>query len=170
MNVHMQDLLSKEKSQTIAAALDVAPLLKGRRDVAAEGPLDVRLTARGEGGLVLVEGELNADLELNCSRCLTPLHRHLTVPFDEQFKPASSAESDEEEEDSVSVEGDRLDLQPYVEEAFLLELPFAPLCSDACKGLCPQCGNDLNANECGCSRERIDPRMAALKDLFKEDK
>jgi uncharacterized protein len=55
-----------------------------------------------------------------------------------------------------------------VEEALQLFMPFAPLCSNDCKGLCQTCGQNLNEHKCSCSNEKIDVRFAALKDLFKE--
>ena len=60
-----------------------------------------------------------------------------------------------------------LDPEPLVRDAIALELPFAPLCSPTCLGLCPRCGGDRNRSECTCS-EDIDPRWAALE-RFRED-
>ena len=60
-----------------------------------------------------------------------------------------------------------LDPEPLVRDAIALELPFAPLCSPTCRGLCPRCGGDRNLGECSCT-EAIDPRWAALE-RFRED-
>lgn len=73
----------------------------------------------------------------------------------------------EEDDDIIYVDEDQFDLKLYAEEAFLLNLPFIPLCSDTCKGLCPTCGHELNEGDCGCDNEVIDPRLAGLKDFFK---
>ncbi|EXX84643.1 hypothetical protein BG53_08380 [Paenibacillus darwinianus] len=170
MNIHMQELIAKGMTRSFHTSLDVAPLLKDRPDVLRSSPLAVALEARGEEGAVRVGGELSIELELACSRCLTPTTEKFVIPFHEFFRPASdNKEADEEEDEVIVVEGDSFDLLPFVEQAFLLYLPFAPLCGDACKGLCPQCGANLNEGECGCSRERLDPRMAALKDFFKQE-
>ncbi|CAM4250914.1 YceD family protein [Paenibacillus tarimensis] len=167
MNIHMQETL-KGKTHTFDTELDVSSLVDGRRDVIRSSPLKVRLEARSESGAVQVEGGLDIDLEMSCSRCLKPTTAHIAVPFQEQFKPASAVTAAEVEEDEViPVDGEWLNLQPYVEQALLLELPFAPLCGEDCKGLCAECGSDLNEGECGCSREVIDPRLAGLKDFFK---
>ncbi|WP_314000422.1 DUF177 domain-containing protein [uncultured Paenibacillus sp.] len=169
MNIHMQELIAKGKTRSFHTSLDVAPLLKHRPDVLRSTPLAAALEARGEEGGVLVEGQLSVELELACSRCLTPATEKLEIPFREFFRSASDdKEQDEEEDEVIVVEGDSFDLLPYVEQAFLLYLPFAPLCDEDCNGLCPQCGANLNEGECGCSRERLDPRMAALKDFFKQ--
>ena len=52
-------------------------------------------------------------------------------------------------------------------EQFYLALPMKPLCRDACKGLCPHCGTNLNASSCDCAPAWQDPRLAALRELGK---
>jgi uncharacterized protein len=52
-----------------------------------------------------------------------------------------------------------------VREAVLLDLPLAPLCRPDCAGLCPECGADLNAGDCGHRPNATDPRWTALDDL-----
>ncbi|RIX51865.1 DUF177 domain-containing protein [Paenibacillus nanensis] len=171
MQFRMQEMMSKGLKATVQEKLDVSGLFKGRADVIAAGPLHVSLEVAGYEGFVTVSGELSIDLEMACSRCLEPTKEHTVIPIFEKFKPASEetkpASSDEDEE-YVEVEGDKLDLRPYLEEALLVFMPFAPLCSKDCKGLCQTCGENLNERTCGCKHERIDPRFEALKDLFKE--
>lgn len=171
MQFHMQEMMSKGLKATVQEKLDVSELFKGRADVIAAGPLHVSLDVAGHEGYVTVSGELSIDLELACSRCLEPTKEHTVIPFFEQFKPASAdAESADEDEDGeyVEVSGERLDLRPYLNEALLVFMPFAPLCGKDCKGLCQTCGENLNERTCGCKHEKIDPRFEALKDLFKE--
>lgn len=173
MQFHIQETMSKGLKTTINEQLDVSDLFKGRQDVYRTGPLHVSLQVTGHEAFIEVDGELAIDLELACSRCLEPVKDHTVIPFSEKFKPASSeVDSDEyteeEESDFVEVNADRLDLKPYVEEALLLFMPFAPLCSDDCKGLCQNCGQNLNEHKCGCDTEKVDVRFAVLKDLFKE--
>jgi uncharacterized protein len=116
----------------------------------------------------VVEGGLELDVELSCSRCLEPAREHLAIPFYEKFQTSAAYEEGPENEDIIPVKEDKVNLQPYVEESVLLYLPFVPLCTEDCKGLCPQCGSNLNEQACGCNHEVIDPRFAALKDLFKD--
>lgn len=61
--------------------------------------------------------------------------------------------------------GRTLDLTDQVRESLLLLLPRKPLCREACAGLCPACGADLNEGACGCVRSEGDPRMEVLRDL-----
>lgn len=166
MIIHLPELL-KGKSTSFRETFDVAALLKDRRDVLSAGPLSVRIDARGEEGLAVAEGELELDVEVPCARCLTTVREHLVIPFREAFKMSREPQTEEEEELFTAVPDENVDLKPYVDEAVLLDLPFAPLCKEACKGLCSQCGADLNEGECGCSRVSVDPRLAGLKDFFK---
>ncbi len=166
--------MAKGLKTTVKEELDLNDLFKGRSDVIHAGPLHVSIEVTGHDGYITAEGELSADLELACSRCLEPTKERTVIPFYEQFKPtekdfSDNEESDEDENDEfVEVAGDKLDLKPYLEESLLLFMPFAPLCDKDCKGLCQVCGQNLNEHTCSCKNEKIDPRFAALKDLFKE--
>ncbi len=66
--------------------------------------------------------------------------------------------------DVFPYDGEVVDLEPLIREHFVLAVPYAPLCKDDCKGLCPQCGIDRNAETCVCE-PLPDPRFAALKGL-----
>lgn len=173
MQFHIQEMMSKGLKATVDEQLDVSDLFKGRRDVIHAGPLQVSLEVIGYEGFITAEGELSVDLELACSRCLDPAKEHTVIPFFENFKPVSAYETneednEEEESDFIEVKAERLDLKPYVEEALLLFMPFAPLCRDDCKGLCQMCGQNLNEHICDCKSDPIDPRFAALNDFFKK--
>ena len=75
---------------------------------------------------------------------------------------------------AVSVDGHYLDskgkinLTETVVEFLLLELPSQFFCKDTCKGICPDCGVNLNHSECKCKSKAVDPRLGALADLLKE--
>jgi uncharacterized protein len=173
MQFHIQETMSKGLKLTIDEELNVSDLFKGRQDVYRTGPLHVALQVTGYESFIEVSGKLAIDFELACARCLDPVQEHTVIAFSEVFKRPSSKEdreddAEEEESDFIEVDGERLDLTPYVEEALQLFMPFAPLCRNDCKGLCPTCGQNLNEHKCDCSTDKIDIRFAALKDLFKE--
>ncbi|MBB3109350.1 uncharacterized protein FHS18_001402 [Paenibacillus phyllosphaerae] len=169
MEIHVQELASKGTKTPLRASLDTSWLKEVRKDVLSSGPLEVDLVTYGLAGTAHIEGQLSIDVELACSRCLEPVKETIVVPFHERFKPAASKHGAEDEE-VIVVEEDKVELDPLFEENMLLALPFTPMCSEDCKGLCHSCGSNLNESACGCSTERIDPRLAALKDLFKDNK
>ncbi|WP_240762491.1 YceD family protein [Paenibacillus thalictri] len=160
----------KGNTQHISEQLDVTDVLKERGDLLGFSPLNVQLTARYIADAAQVDGELEMDVEMPCSRCLKPVHEHLTIPFHEAFVK-KDAEHKEEDEDSdfILVEEDKVDLTEYLIQDMLLSLPFVPLCDEDCKGLCPVCGVDRNETPCECRQEKIDPRLAGLADFFKQE-
>jgi uncharacterized protein len=86
---------------------------------------------------------------------------------DQQVAAAAAEDGIEvvpEDLDLFPFDGERVDLEPLLREQFVLAVPYAPLCREDCKGLCPQCGVDRNAEACGCEKP-IDPRLLALKGL-----
>ncbi|MBW7473341.1 DUF177 domain-containing protein [Paenibacillus oenotherae] len=166
MEIHIQEMVSKGSRRSIRESLNADWLLEVRKDIIGVSPLEVDLTARGEEGIAYVEGELSIAVDIACSRCLDKTSERVVVPFAEKFKPAASRKQTNDEE-VIIVNEEPLDMEPFFEETMLLSLPFAPLCSEDCKGLCHTCGTNLNEQNCGCTKDEIDPRLAALKDLFK---
>jgi len=118
-----------------------------------------------------LEGSAKTELELPCSRCLEPFRMPVDVAFDLRYLPASEMSSEDEREthdedlDISYYRDDQIDLNELLREQFYLALPMKPLCEDGCKGLCPQCGTNLNTSTCACEPGWVDPRLAALKTL-----
>ncbi|MFZ6016051.1 MAG: YceD family protein [Nitrospirota bacterium] len=135
-------------------------------------PVMAQLRIQKIGLEVMVRGNLTADLQLQCSRCLKDFKRHISVPVDVVYHPVTELKGEEkyelnsEELDMGFYSGEELELLDLIKEQIMLNLPMKPLCSDSCKGICPQCGTDLNAGNCGCSTEDIDPRLEVLKRLL----
>jgi uncharacterized protein len=124
--------------------------------------LDVRLESVMEG--VLVSGTASAPVTGQCARCLDPLIDQLEVELLELFAYPDTATDETTDPDEVSRVVDGLvDLQPVVRDAVLLALPLAPLCSEDCLGLCPECGGKRAELGTDHWHERIDPRWTALK-------
>jgi uncharacterized protein len=65
---------------------------------------------------------------------------------------------------------EQIDLNELLREQFYLTLPMKPLCSEDCKGICPQCGTNRNTAPCDCSPQWEDPRLAGLKTLLEKRK
>lgn len=168
MEIHVRELAAKGTKSTFKLSLDTDWLKQVRKDALSASPLTADVTTWGEDGMAHVEGEIAVDIELACSRCLEPTSVHVSLPFHERFKLESTIDGSEPEE-VIPVDEDKLEIEPMLEEMMMLALPFVPLCSEDCKGLCHTCGTNLNERNCGCSNDRIDPRLAALKDLFKEN-
>lgn len=110
------------------------------------------------------EGEVN----FRCSRCITSFKKPIFGAFESQILTRKDKDI-EENYDGLYLEGDILDLTKSIEEAITLSLPMKVICNEECKGLCPDCGINLNSNNCNCSKEKIDPRLEKLKNFFETE-
>ena len=116
-----------------------------------------------------LEGTLKTTLELSCSRCLEPFQMPVDIDFDQRYMPQAEATSELEAEvpeddlETSYYRAEEIDLNDLIHEQFYLAMPMKPLCLDDCKGLCPQCGTNLNTGTCDCAPAWEDSRLAALK-------
>ena len=123
-----------------------------------------------------VTGRAITRLELDCGRCLEPFEVPVDANFELRYIPAAENTGEEEreiEEDDLTTAFYRegaLDVIDMLREQFTLAIPMKPLCAEACRGLCPECGANLNRTECGCTPKWEDPRLAALKGLLQPEK
>jgi uncharacterized protein len=123
-----------------------------------------------------VSGRAKTRLELVCGRCLEPFEVPVDTSFDLRYVPqeTNSGEGEREigEEDLVTAyyRDDALDVIDLLREQFQLTLPMKPLCSEECRGLCRECGANLNLTTCDCDPKWEDPRLAPLKGLLNRTK
>ena len=116
-------------------------------------------------------GNLATDVEVACARCLDPVRTHIDRSFDLLYRPlgvdrkGDEAAIHEPDTEIGYYAGEGLELEDVLREQVLLAVPIKLLCQEACKGLCPQCGRNLNRESCDCAVPQSDARWAALKDL-----
>jgi uncharacterized protein len=118
---------------------------------------------------VQLAGELIAAVSFDCDRCLKPLTIPVEQTFDLTYVPPVRTEEEKELGDDdllVAFYTDQvIDVDDLVREQIELAVPMSRLCSDKCRGLCPECGANLNEADCRCNPEDVDPRWAALTQL-----
>lgn len=143
------------------------------------GKADARLELYEGSPGVFARGSIKGHLEVACSRCVEPVIVSIADDVAVSYLPAAEVPDDDsapdDEEDEATVAEDDVDLYPYdgesidlsrlFRERLIMAVPFAPLCSETCKGLCTVCGANLNEGDCGCDRHVGDPRLAALRDI-----
>jgi uncharacterized protein len=116
-------------------------------------------------------GELSTRVEMRCARCLDPIERDIETKFDLLYRPLGSNPADDDASISEAeteigfYQGEGILLEDVLREQILLALPVKAVCREDCKGLCPQCGANLNAESCNCAAERSDPRWSALQGI-----
>jgi len=134
-------------------------------------PLTINGRIKRSGAEVIVSGNITGNLFINCDRCLKPLVTPLNNQFELDYVSGSDYEALPdteltEEQMLISVfDGVAIDVDEIVKEQVLLAVPARILCSDDCKGICPNCGLDRNTTDCNCETSTSDPRWDALKSL-----
>src|SRR5881296_3505039 len=123
-------------------------------------PVRIELTAESLLEGIEVTGWLSGKLRLRCSRCLADYEERFRQAVDEIFYLGTPLD-----EEGYQVTGDTIDLEPMVRDLVVLAIPVAPLHSEDCHGLCPECGADLNVVDCGHRAESADTRWAPLMSL-----
>ena len=121
---------------------------------------DLKLESVHEG--ILATGEVFATAHGECSRCLDELKTPVEVDFQELFAYSGT------EEDDFTVSDEQIDLEPVIRDAIVLSLPFQPVCSQDCLGLCPDCGVKLAENPDHAHEQQVNSRWAELA-KFKEE-
>ncbi len=154
----------------LSEALEGDPAALVARDIHGT----VKLT--GLRGQVRAVGNVAAQAELVCSRCLAPFVTAVESPLDELFRQTIDVVSghivkeepgDEPDADAFHIDHNHiLDLTEPVRQTLLVALPMRPLHNEDCRGLCPTCGTDLNVGACDCPSEDLDPRLSALSRLL----
>ena len=171
--------------------INVAPLLKQPMGETAdyhvaEDPIDPRgesagltearvtsieadITATHTNPGAYLEGEADARVEVECSRCLRVFEAPVHAEFAEQYYATFGVEHGEPladaPRDAKTIGSDfRIDVTPLLREELILATPFAPLHRPDCKGLCPVCGKDLN-DDPHVHEEPVDERLAKLAKL-----
>ncbi len=139
-------------------------------------PVKTALRAQQIGDMVEIEGSITTVVRLNCGRCLQsfemPVESSFALTY-KQTEPDTDKGSSNQEELELTAEdmgliyhpGEEINLQNEIQEQVVLAFPLRTLCKPDCKGLCPQCGADLNNEECDCDQTPPAGKFAALKKL-----
>lgn len=118
------------------------------------------------GDEIFIKTRLNTTADLLCDRCLDEFQLPLNETVDIILtKDSDLLEREEEDIYLIPPANDEVDITDSVRQSLILAIPFKKLCTQTCKGLCPECGANLNRETCNCTHERLDPRWEALKHI-----
>lgn len=179
MELSIRSIQSERGASIRAEFLQDVDQLDWDRLLVPHGPARVEVTATNLGGVIRVEGRLQLRVGLVCSRCAQEYAVDLDEPILEFFVKNNSPSArsrwadevddeppgelpDDLEMDERRYSGDVLHLDEVLRENVLLAIPMKPVCRDDCRGLCPECGANLNDGDCGCGLVAVDPRWADL--------
>jgi uncharacterized protein len=151
----------------------------------AARPSTLHASLRKVSGGVLVDGSFTVHVAAPCKRCLLDVTLDVPVSFSLNLVPESLVRGEDPEDEGAEdrgqgetggsfeledadeevFNGKTIDLDPIVREQVLLALPMNAVCREDCKGLCAQCGQNLNEKQCGCETKVTDPRLAPLMNI-----
>ena len=171
LNVHEIE----ETAKSLAYAEPTEPLNGvlvhgGVCDFKFHSPATVDLEYYRAGQELFFQGHVKGGVIGHCARCIEEYSFELDKDFSFVLVPRpdvvpGKGEVPEDEVDIGYYDADLVDLTPVVREQIILALPTRPLCSEQCKGLCPQCGGNLNTNPCSCTVPPGDLRLAVLRQI-----
>lgn len=178
MIIHLEELKAKIQAFTFEKRMRDFPVLEeitAAGDCIFSDPLRIRLGAKRLGEMVTVEGRAAATVRMTCNRCLEAFETTLQPRFALTYtrRLPEDIETDDKEEVELQAgkiglipfSGEEIDLLQDVQSEIVMAIPMRPLCSEKCKGLCPQCGSNRNEIACDCTAHSGDPRLAVLKGL-----
>ncbi len=119
-------------------------------------PCEISVEATLVDQTLMCRGEIACRATGSCMRCLGEMDVDLGGRFELVLEARRLPEDwDVDEDDAEDMgfafyDGNTADLEPYVREQLALGVPMQAVCDDECKGLCAQCGKNLNDGPCGC--------------------
>ncbi len=125
-------------------------------------PFKVEGQVFNKTGIVKMKATAVSAMRIPCDRCAGDIDERFELSIEHILVTSLN---DENNDDFLLIEDMRLELEPLITEDILLALPSKILCKNDCKGLCMNCGKNLNNGQCSCQKP-IDPRLEALKQLL----
>lgn len=146
-----------------SCSVDLSNLQYGASHPVTE-PVEASGTVRNTAGVLVMSGSIKTCLHGVCDRCAAEFSREVEYPI-QAVLVEELANEENEDEWVFPLEGESADLEDIVRTVFVLNMESKLLCKPDCKGLCCQCGKNLNDGPCSCQKE-LDPRFAALRQLL----
>lgn len=177
-HIHIEQIKDTERTFTFEEKPGSYPALATmikNKECEFLAPVRTQLRAARIGDIFEAVGTVQTKIQLACSRCLNDFHFFVQSKFALTYTseiPETDSEMTHTEielryEDMglIYFSGEKIDLQPDIAAQVMLAMPVKPLCSEACKGLCPKCGIDLNKEACRCEKTPQNNQFAALRNL-----
>jgi uncharacterized protein len=163
MKVQISDIISgKDRNKKIDYKFQIPQFDFEGDKIKSAGSCEVVGMISSDSDILILNAEIKVDLEMICSRCLDTFIYPIDIDIEERFTTNSKLLDDE----AIVVIDDVLDITEIVETSIISTLPIKRVCKEDCKGLCQECGCNLNSNTCSCNKEDVDIRFESLRGLF----
>ena len=160
-----------ETAGRFAHTYDASDLVLNDDRAVLASPLTISGRIVRKSGQVVVIGEVEALVQVECDRCLEPTSISVKSPFKleyvtkEQYQALPVAELEERDLALSVFDGEVVDIDEIAREQLLLAIPFQALCKEDCNGLCFVCGANKNLSSCDCKAADNDSRWSGLENL-----
>ena len=161
--------INKEVSEEVSIELTSFESRLGDFPIMQKSPV-VLTIANQENKTLFIRGAVDVTLSIPCGRCLEEVPTQICFDIDKKLDINDSVLVDDEMEENDYLIGFELDVDKLVYAEILVNWPMRVLCKEDCEGICNVCGANLNKGDCGCQRTELDPRMAAIQDIFSKFK
>ncbi len=161
--------INKEVSEEVSIELTSFESRLGSFPILQKSPVVLTITNL-ENKTLFIRGAVDVTLSIPCGRCLEEVPTQICFDIDKKLDIKDSVLIDDEMEENDYLIGFELDVDKLVYAEILVNWPMKVLCKEDCEGICKVCGMNLNKGDCGCQRTELDPRMAAIQDIFSKFK
>ena len=172
MLIDISDIVSIENKETtfqVQIEMTSFDSKLGEFPITRKSPIALRI-ANQENKKLVIQGEADLCVSIPCGRCLEDVPTDIHFAIDKELTLTGSEINEDEMEDTDYLIGLNLDVDKLIYGEILVNWPMKVLCSEKCKGICKVCGMNLNKGNCDCQRTELDPRMAAIQDVFNKFK
>ena len=157
--------INKEVSEEVSIELDFFKSRLGKFPILQKSPVVLTITNQ-ENKTLFIRGAVDVTISIPCGRCLEEVPTQICFDIDKKLDIGEGVLVDDEMEENDYLIGFELDVDKLVYAEILVNWPMKVLCKEDCEGICKVCGANLNKGDCGCQRTELDPRMAAIQDIF----
>ena len=161
--------INKEISEEVHIEMTSFESRLGDFPILKKAPVTLQISNR-ENRQLLIFGSVELEVGIPCGRCLEEVPTQICFDINKELSMNDGVIVDEEMEETDYLIGFELDVDKLVYAEILVNWPMKVLCKETCEGICKVCGMNLNKGNCDCQRTELDPRMAAIQDIFSKFK
>ena len=165
MLISVSELLKLENSeQQLSVEVDLREVSFSPLPIQFSEPVSVKGKMKNAGGIIMLEAAACGKYLTCCDRCGKEIEKTIQFDISENFVKTSAGLEDDPE--AIVLQAQEFNLADVLEKTAFAAFPSKHLCDEDCKGLCPECGVNLNEKSCTCKDDEWDPRFEVLRGLF----
>ena len=161
--------INKEVSEEVSIEMNSFESRLGEFPILQKSPVVLHIKNQ-ENKTLFITGSVDITVGIPCGRCLEEVPTQICFDIDKKLVIEDNTLIDDEMEENDYLIGLELDVEKLFYAEILVNWPMKVLCKEDCEGICNVCGANLNKGDCGCQRTELDPRMAAIQDIFSKFK